>query len=193
MNRVIACAVSSTFLTAVGITHAGATMPNGLSSTVIEHATISIDDVAARGGMRGGGMGGMTGLKGGMGGKGGMAGGMGGMGGVVDGGGARKGGAGMGGMAGALSGKGANIKNTNVRNTNVRNTNVQNTNVNVVRPVRAWAPQPYYGTVIAGATLGTMIVATKVAVAPPPPAANLCWFWADPAMTRGYWDYCKAP
>jgi hypothetical protein len=22
------------------------------------------------------------------------------------------------------------------------------------------------------------------------PAPNLCWYWANPAMTRGYWDYC---
>ena len=23
------------------------------------------------------------------------------------------------------------------------------------------------------------------------PAPNLCWYWADPTMTRGYWDYCQ--
>ena len=22
------------------------------------------------------------------------------------------------------------------------------------------------------------------------PAPNTCWYWADPSMTRGYWDYC---
>jgi hypothetical protein len=89
--------------------------------------------------------------------------------------------------------------NRNVnRNTNVnRNPNV-NQNVNrrttvVVRPVRVWAPRPYYGTVIAGVALGTIVTAAAVGVAPAAPAANMCWFWADPAMTRGYWDYCTPP
>jgi len=22
------------------------------------------------------------------------------------------------------------------------------------------------------------------------PQPNLCWYWADPYMIRGYWDYC---
>jgi len=24
-----------------------------------------------------------------------------------------------------------------------------------------------------------------------PPADGLCWYWADPSMTTGYWDYCN--
>jgi hypothetical protein len=63
--------------------------------------------------------------------------------------------------------------------------------VAVVRPVRPWAFRPYYGTVIAGVTLGTVIAATAVAVVPAAPASNLCWFWSDPAKTQGYWDYCR--
>jgi hypothetical protein len=53
--------------------------------------------------------------------------------------------------------------------------------------VRGWNRRPYYGTVIAGVALGTIIAAT---VAPRPPANNLCWYWTNPARTHGYWDYC---
>ena len=56
-----------------------------------------------------------------------------------------------------------------------------------VRPVVA---RPYYGRIIAGVTLGALIAATAYAVIPPRPAPNLCWYWADPAMVNGYWDYC---
>jgi hypothetical protein len=53
--------------------------------------------------------------------------------------------------------------------------------------VRGWNRRPYYGTIIAGVALGTIIAAT---VAPRPPANNLCWYWTNPARTHGYWDYC---
>jgi len=53
--------------------------------------------------------------------------------------------------------------------------------------VRRWNRRPYYGTVIAGVALGTIIAA---AAAPRPPANNLCWYWTNPARTHGYWDYC---
>ena len=85
-------------------------------------------------------------------------------------------------------------RNTNVnvkKNTNVnvnRNTNV---NVNVKRPVRVWAPRPHYGAIVAGVTLGTIIVVSAVGVAPPAPSPTLCWYWTDPVMSGGYWDYCK--
>jgi hypothetical protein len=103
----------------------------------------------------------------------------------------------------ARAGGGGNRGNANVRrNTNVnrnvnRNTNInvnRRTNVNVVgrRPVRGWAHRPYYGTVIGGVALGTMIAVTAGAV-PVAPAANMCWFWADSAQVNGYWDYCVAP
>ena len=59
----------------------------------------------------------------------------------------------------------------------------------VVRPgvVRPYAHRSYFGTVVAGVALGTLIA---VAVAPPPPAPNLCWYWTTPAQNQGYWDYC---
>jgi hypothetical protein len=60
----------------------------------------------------------------------------------------------------------------------------------VVRPVRPWVARPYFGTVIAGVTLGTVIAATTIAVVPVAPSPTLCWYWADPAMLQGYWDYC---
>ena len=66
----------------------------------------------------------------------------------------------------------------------------------VVRPMprpfyRRWVRRPYFGTVIAGVALGTILTAAVVGAPPPPPAPNLCWYWADPALTRGYWDYCR--
>ena len=59
----------------------------------------------------------------------------------------------------------------------------------VVRPavVRPYARRSYFGTVVAGVALGTLIAVT---VAPPPPANNLCWYWSTPARNQGYWDYC---
>jgi hypothetical protein len=53
--------------------------------------------------------------------------------------------------------------------------------------VRGWNRRPYYGTVIAGVALGTIIAATA---APYAPADNLCWYWTNPSKNRGYWDYC---
>jgi hypothetical protein len=53
---------------------------------------------------------------------------------------------------------------------------------------RPYVRAPYYGAVVAGVALGTVIVAS----APPPvPAPGLCWFWSNPAGTQGYWDYCS--
>lgn len=86
--------------------------------------------------------------------------------------------------------------NVNVNKNVNRNTNVnvkKNTNVNVTvnRPVRVWTPRPHYGAIVAGVTLGTIIVVSAVGVAPPAPSPTLCWYWSDPTMTGGYWDYCK--
>jgi hypothetical protein len=55
---------------------------------------------------------------------------------------------------------------------------------------RPWGPRPYYGTIIAGVALGTLITVAAVGYVPPRPAPNLCWYWADPYGNRGYWDYC---
>ena len=54
--------------------------------------------------------------------------------------------------------------------------------------VRPWVAAPYYGAVVAGVTLGTLIAVTTP---PPPPSPALCWFWSSPAHTQGYWDYCS--
>jgi hypothetical protein len=64
--------------------------------------------------------------------------------------------------------------------------------VAVVRPVyrpvmRPWVRRPYYGTIVAGVALGTLIAVTA---APPPPDPTLCWYWANPENTQGYWDHC---
>jgi hypothetical protein len=58
----------------------------------------------------------------------------------------------------------------------------------VMRPVRPWVPQPYYGTVFDGVTLGAVIAAT---VAPTSPSIDVCWYWSNSSQTRGYWDFCQ--
>jgi hypothetical protein len=49
----------------------------------------------------------------------------------------------------------------------------------VVRPYRHWNKRPYYGTIIGGVAIGTILgAAAYSAVAPAP---NLCWY-ADPRL-----------
>lgn len=55
---------------------------------------------------------------------------------------------------------------------------------------RPWARRPYYGTIFAGVALGTLITVAAVGYVPPRPHPSLCWYWADPYGSRGYWDYC---
>jgi hypothetical protein len=119
----------------------------------------------------------------------------------------RGGGGGRGGMAGHRGGGamvahrgGGGHANVN-RNRNVSVNRNVNRNVNVhgrvgvvgVRPVRGWVRRPYYGTIVGGVALGTVIAVTAVGAAPVAPTANMCWFWADASQMRGYWDYCVAP
>ena len=62
----------------------------------------------------------------------------------------------------------------------------------VYRPYRAWARRPYYGTVVGGVALGTVIGVSAAYAVPAAPAPNMCWYWADRSGRRGYWDYCVA-
>jgi hypothetical protein len=55
---------------------------------------------------------------------------------------------------------------------------------------RRWVRRPYFGTVVGGIVLGSIVTAAVVGTAPVAPAPGLCWYWADPSGTRGYWDYC---
>jgi len=55
---------------------------------------------------------------------------------------------------------------------------------------RPWYRRPYYGTIIAGVALGTVIGVTAYGLAPVRPRPDLCWYWADEIQSRGYWDYC---
>jgi hypothetical protein len=90
----------------------------------------------------------------------------------------------------------ANVNVNRRANVNVnRRANVNiNRRVNVVhRPVRAWTHRPYYGRIVGGVALGTIIAVTAVGVAPVAPAPNMCWFWADSRQRQGYWDYCQMP
>ena len=56
--------------------------------------------------------------------------------------------------------------------------------------VRDWNRRPYYGEFVGGVVLGSILAATGVGIVPYAPQPNLCWYWADPYMYRGYWDYC---
>jgi hypothetical protein len=56
--------------------------------------------------------------------------------------------------------------------------------------VRNWNHQPYYGEFIGGVVLGSILAANGVGIVPYAPEPYLCWYWADPYMIRGYWDYC---
>jgi hypothetical protein len=80
-------------------------------------------------------------------------------------------------------------KNKNWHNNkNWNNKHWNNKKVVVVRPYRKWNRRPYYGTVIGGVALGTILGAAAYSAAAPAP--NTCWYWADPSRTQGYWDYC---
>ena len=58
----------------------------------------------------------------------------------------------------------------------------------VVRPVRPWVRQSYYGSVFDGVTLGAIIAASAV---PTSPSFDVCWYWSNSSQTRGYWDFCQ--
>jgi hypothetical protein len=58
----------------------------------------------------------------------------------------------------------------------------------VVRPVRPWVQQSYYGAVFDGVTLGTVIAANAV---PTSRSIDVCWYWSNSSKTRGYWDFCQ--
>ncbi len=57
--------------------------------------------------------------------------------------------------------------------------------------VRDWGYRPYYGQFVGGVILGSLLAANGVGVVPYAPEPYLCWYWADPYMYRGYWDYCE--
>ena len=72
-----------------------------------------------------------------------------------------------------VAGKDKNNKNWH-NNKNWNNKNWNNKKVVVVRPYRKWNKRPYYGTVIGGVALGTIVgAAAYSAVAPAP---NTCWY-----------------
>jgi hypothetical protein len=94
---------------------------------------------------------------------------------------------------GRNAGVNRNINGNINRNVN-RNVNINRNIVRVgvggvgVGAVRPWVRRPYFGTVVAGVTLGTIIAASTI---PPAPSSGLCWFWSNSSRTRGYWDYCQ--
>ena len=56
--------------------------------------------------------------------------------------------------------------------------------------VRGWSNRPHYGEFFGGVVLGSLLAAAGAGVVPYSPDPELCWYWADPYMYRGYWDYC---
>ncbi len=84
-------------------------------------------------------------------------------------------------------------KNKNSNKNKNWNKNYSNKNIYVTKKkvyVRSWKHKPYYGNFFGGVVLGSILTAAAVGVAPPPPRPDLCWYWSDPYMQRGYWDYC---
>ena len=84
-------------------------------------------------------------------------------------------------------------KNYNNKNWNKNWTNYNNNwnkNWNNRAYVRNWNRRPYYGEFVGGVVLGSILAATGIGIVPYAPQPNLCWYWADPYMYRGYWDYC---
>jgi hypothetical protein len=65
-----------------------------------------------------------------------------------------------------------------------------NKNWNKKAYVRNWGWRPYYGQFVAGIVLGSLLTAPGAGIVPYAPEPYLCWYWADPYMYRGYWDYC---
>jgi hypothetical protein len=56
---------------------------------------------------------------------------------------------------------------------------------------RRWHRRNYYGTIIGGIAIGSLLAGSAYyAYAGAPPAPGLCWYWADPYERQGYWDYC---
>jgi hypothetical protein len=56
---------------------------------------------------------------------------------------------------------------------------------------RNWSRRNYYGTIIGGIALGTLLAGSSYyAYAHAPPGPGLCWYWADRYEREGYWDYC---
>jgi hypothetical protein len=162
--------------------HASSALP-AAPSALLPAAHSSELIIVRGGGGRGGGGGG--GHARGGGGGGGAHARMGGGGGAAH---ARAGGGG--GAAHVRTGGGNVNRNANVNRSVNRNVN-RNVNVHgrvgagVVRP---WVRRPYFGTIVGGVALGALIAATVVPVTP---ADGLCWYWADPSQTQGYWDYCQ--
>jgi hypothetical protein len=56
--------------------------------------------------------------------------------------------------------------------------------------VRSWHRRPYYGNVIGGVALGTILGVAIAGSVPRARSSDLCWYWTNPARTHGYWDYC---
>jgi hypothetical protein len=87
------------------------------------------------------------------------------------------------------------VKNKGGKNVYVKKNVYVNKNIYVNKGgknwyVKRWNRKPYYGNVIAGVALGTLIGVTAAGMAPVAPAPNLCWYWTNPSRNQGYWDYC---
>lgn len=51
----------------------------------------------------------------------------------------------------------------------------------------------YYGRLIGGVVLGTILAASVFYAYDLPPEEGLCWYWVNSDRERGYWDYCEPP
>jgi hypothetical protein len=58
---------------------------------------------------------------------------------------------------------------------------------------RPWHRKRYYGRRFAGVLIGSIVAASVYYSLYAPPDPDVCWYWADPDQTRGYWDFCDEP
>ncbi len=59
--------------------------------------------------------------------------------------------------------------------------------------VRSFRRHNYYGRVVGGVVLGSILAASAYYAYASRPASNLCWYWTNSDEERGYWDYCEPP
>lgn len=65
--------------------------------------------------------------------------------------------------------------------------------VKYVPVYKTYHKRRYYGRVFAGVVIGTIVAASAYYALSTPPDPDLCWYWANPYHTRGYWDFCDEP
>ena len=59
--------------------------------------------------------------------------------------------------------------------------------------VKSHRRHKYYGRIIGGVVIGSILAASAFYAYSSPPEDGLCWYWTNSSRERGYWDYCEPP